>query len=123
MTSTVAPIGWFEIAGSDPAKSEIFYSSLFNWSFADGPTGPAYRIVDAGEGISGGLTTAQAGLPSTYAIFSVVVPDVAAVCEQVVELGGTVLVGPEALADTGLVFANLQDPDGNHFGVFCPPAE
>lgn len=122
MTNTVAPIGWFEIAGSDPAKSEAFYSSLFNWSFTDGPTGPAYRIVDAGNGIAGGVTTAQAGLPSTYAIFSVMVADVAATCAQIAELGGTVLVGPETMADTGLVFANVQDPDGNHFGLFCPPA-
>lgn len=123
MTNTVAPIGWFEIAGSDLAKSEAFYSSLFNWSFTDGPAGPAYRMVDAGEGaIGGGLTTAQAGLPSNYAIFNVVVPDVAAACEQIVQLGGTVLVGPETIADVGLVFANVQDPDGNHFGVFCPPA-
>ena len=121
-TATAAPIGWFEIAGSDPAKTEAFYGSLFNWSFSDGPTGPAYRIVDAGDGIQGGVTGSQAGLPPAYAIFSVVVPDVAAVCEQVKELGGKVLVGPEEVDGTGLIFANLEDPDGNHVGVFCPPA-
>jgi len=120
--NTVAPIGWFEIAGSDPAKTETFYSGLFNWSFTDGPTGPAYRVVDAGEGISGGVTTAPPGLPATYAIFSVMVPDVAATCDQIVELGGRVLVGPEKMDETGLVFANAVDLDGNHFGIFSPPA-
>ncbi len=50
------------------------------------------------------------------------VPDVAAACEAVKAKGGSVLVGPETMADTGLVFANLTDPDGNHFGVFTPPA-
>lgn len=123
MTATAAPIGWFEIAGSDPVKTEAFYGELFNWSFSDSPVGPAYRIADAGEGIAGGVTTAQAGLPTTYAIFSVVVPDVAATCNKLEELGGKVLVGPETLADTGLVFANVEDPDGNHFGIFCPPAQ
>ena len=120
MTTTAAPVGWFEIAGSDPAKTEAFYSELFNWTFSDGPTGPAYRIAAAGEGIPGRVTTAQAGLPETYAIFSVIVPDVAATCARIEQLGGKVLVG--LMVETGLVFANVEDPDGNHFGVFTPPA-
>ena len=122
MSATAAPIGWFEIAASDPAKTEAFFSDVFGWSYSDGPTGPVYRIVDAGDGINGGITSAQAGLPDTYAIFSVVVPDVAATCERIQQLGGRVLVGPETMEDTGLVFANVTDPDGNHFGLFCPPA-
>ena len=121
MTTSAAPIGWFEIAGSDPAKTEAFYSEVFNWSFADGPTGPAYRIATAGDGIPGGVTTAQAGLPDTYAVFSIVVGDVAATCARIEELGGQVLVGPETMEETGLTFANVTDPDGNHFGIFCPP--
>ena len=121
MSTSPAPIGWFEIAASDTAKAESFYGDIFGWSFDDGPTGPVYRITEAGGGVSGGVTTAQAGLPSTYAIFSVIVPDVAASCERIAELGGRVLVGPEVMGETGLVFANVEDPDGNHFGVFTPP--
>ena len=120
MSSTACPVGWFEITGSDQAKTEGFYGDLFGWSFGDGPTGPSYRIADAGEGPSGGVTAAQAGLPSNYAIFSIVVPDVAAMCAQIAERGGKVLLGPETMGETGLVFANVEDPDGNHFGVFCP---
>ena len=78
-------------------------------------------MVDAGEGISGGVTTAPAGTPANYAIFSIAVPDVAATCQHITDLGGKVLVGPETVADTGLTFANVEDPDGNHFGVFSPP--
>lgn len=48
------------------------------------------------------------------------VPDVAATCEKVAEMGGKVLLGPETVPDIGLTF--VEDPDGNHFGVFCPPA-
>ena len=121
MSNTVCPIGWFEIAGSDQHTTEAFYSDLFGWSFSDGPTGPSYRIADAGDGIQGGVTTAQAGLPSTYAIFSVVVPDVSATCERITDLGGRVLLGPVTMDETGLVFANVEDLDGNHFGIFCPP--
>lgn len=122
MTATVSPVGWFEIAGSDIEKTEEFYAEVFGWSFNDGPTGPAYRLAAAGDGIPGGVTTAQAGLPDTYAIFSIVVADVAGTCARIEQLGGKVLVGPETLGETGLVFANVEDPDGNHFGIFCPPA-
>ena len=125
MSTTKNPVGWFEIAASDIAKAEDFYGHLFGWTFADGPAPAAggYRMVDAGEGIAGGITTADGGLPERYAIFSIIVPDVAATCERVQERGGRVLVGPvEAPGTGGLVFANLEAPDGNHFGVFCPPA-
>jgi predicted enzyme related to lactoylglutathione lyase len=51
------------------------------------------------------------------------VPDVAESCRQVTELGGKVLLGPESIPDSALTFANLEDPNGNIIGVFCPPTE
>ena len=122
MTKTMAPIGWFEIAGPDPAKTESFYSTLFGWTFTDGPSGPDYRMADTGSPIGGGITKAPPGAPDSYAIFGVIVPDVADTCAQISELGGRVLVGPQTVADTGLVFANVEDADGNHFALICPPA-
>lgn len=121
-TTTPAPVTWFEIAGSDTAKIEAFYGELFGWSFGDGPTGPSYRMAAAGDGAGGGVTVAQAGLPESYAIFFVQVEDVAATCDQLRQLGGEVLVGPEAIPEMGLTFANVKDPSGNHFGLFTPPA-
>jgi predicted enzyme related to lactoylglutathione lyase len=122
MTTTVSPVAWFEIGATDTAKAEAFYGSLFGWEFSDGPTGPVYRMAEAGEGPCGGITTAEKGLPASYAIFSVQVPDVAATCERLAELGGRVLVGPAEVPGVGLVYANVEDPDGNHFGLFTPPA-
>jgi len=123
MTTQVHPIGWFEIAGADRAKTESFYSSLFNWSFSDSPMGPEYRFADAGDGVPGAVATAAPGMPTSYAMFSVMVPDVAESCRMVTELGGRVLLGPESIPGSGLTFANLEDIDGNIIGVFCPPAE
>ena len=79
-------------------------------------------MADTGSPIPGGVTKAPPGAPETYAIFSLIVADVAATCSHITELGGAVLVGPQTVGDTGLVFANVQDPDGNHFGLLCPPA-
>ncbi len=122
MTTTAAPIGWFEIATTDPATTEAFYADVLGWSYNDDAAAPGYRIVDAGDGINGGITAAQAGLPPSYAIFSVQVADVAATCRQIEERGGKVLVGPETIEQNGLSFANVTDPEGNHFGLFSPPA-
>ena len=119
--ATVSPIAWFEIGAVDTAKSESFYSDLFGWEFADGPMGPVYRMTEGGDGPGGGVTSAEAGLPSSYAIFSIMVPDVAATCTRISELGGKVLVGPAEVPDAGLVYANVEDPEGNHFGFFTPP--
>lgn len=125
MQATIAnPIGWFEIAADDVAAAEQFYGNVFGWSFGDSPMGDEYRIAAAGDGPSGGITKAPEGLPERYAIFSIVVPDVAAACAKVAEHGGKVLIGPVVVpGGGGLTFANLQDPEGNHFGVFTPPAE
>lgn len=84
------------------------------------PTGGC-RLVGAGAGPAGGITTAADELPADYVIFSVVVGDVEATCKQITELGGSVMVGPASTPD-GLRFANVADPKGNHFGIFTPPA-
>ena len=64
---------------------------------------------------SGGIFDTGGEFPN-HAIFMVAVQDVAAVCAQVERLGGKVLVPPTTSKD-GLVFADLHDPAGNHFGV------
>jgi predicted enzyme related to lactoylglutathione lyase len=48
------------------------------------------------------------------------VPDVAAACVRVVELGGTVVM-PKQSTPFGLDFAYVADPDGSTFGVWTPP--
>ena len=49
-------------------------------------------------------------------------PDVAGACERAVAAGGSVLNTPMTTA-TGLTFADILDPAGNHIGIFAPPAE
>ncbi len=122
MTAQAHPIGWFEIAGEDRTKTEEFYSAAFNWTFSDSPMGAEYRFADAGDGVPGAVATAAPGMPTSYAMFSIMVPDVAESCRLVTELGGKVLLGPESIPGSGLTFANLQDPNGNIIGVFTPPA-
>ncbi|MEU4427379.1 VOC family protein [Actinoplanes sp. NPDC024001] len=115
-------IGWFEIGSAHPDQAQEFYGRLFGWRFAAGTSaGFDYRDISTGAGhpVSGGLLNTGGQVPG-YAIFVILVDDVAATCERVVELGGRVDLGP-LTTETGLAAAYLSDPDGNRFGVFTPP--
>lgn len=123
-TTAGAPVGWFEIGTGDPDGARRFYGEAFGWTFdVDGP----YSIITTGDGhpLQGGIQDTRIGLPegtpTTYAVPCVLVPDTAAACERVEALGGKVLV-PATTVPTGLAYAHVADPDGNHFGLFTPPA-
>ena len=53
---TGEPVDWFEVLGSDAARTQRFYSELFGWTVADSGN-PGYGMADtgAGRGIQGGL--------------------------------------------------------------------
>jgi predicted enzyme related to lactoylglutathione lyase len=56
-----------------------------------------------------------------YAIFYVLVQDVAATVERGRELGAKILMEPVS-DSAGFTFARLEDTAGNHFGVFSVAA-
>ena len=115
-------VAWFQVGTTDAEQAKQFYSDLFGWRYALDPNSEGkYHLVSypGADTPSGGIFDTGGEFPD-HAIFMVVVPDVAAVCAQVERLGGKVLV-PPATSKDGLVFADLHDPAGNHFGVFTPP--
>jgi predicted enzyme related to lactoylglutathione lyase len=121
--TTSNPIGWFEIGTDDPDTAVAFYGDVFGWSFMqDGP----YTVITTGKDhpLQGGIQDTKAplpaGTPSSYAIPYVQVEDVAAMCASVESHGGKVMV-PATDFPTGLIYAHVTDPAGNHFGLFCPP--
>ncbi|MEH1011669.1 VOC family protein [Micromonospora sp. CPCC 206060] len=122
MTNAVT---WFEIGTDQPEAAERFYAELFGWTFGTEPGAagdPAYRTTDTGvEGSIGGGIRDSGGAYPGYAIFYVQVADVADACRRAEAAGGKVLV-PAKSAASGLTFAHLLDPTGNHIGVYAPPA-
>lgn len=122
-TTNSNPVGWFEIATDDPEGARRFYGEAFGWTFdVQGP----YSIITTGPGepLQGGIQDTGVplpnGTPSSYATPCVRVADVAAACAKVEELGGKVMV-PAVEIPTGLVYAHITDPAGNHISVFTPP--
>jgi predicted enzyme related to lactoylglutathione lyase len=119
---THGTIGWIQVDTADPDGAERFYGELFDWTFTPDPTDDThtYRLISragADEPLGGIFDTR--GKSPDRAVFLAVVTDVAATVEQVERLGGTV-VTPPTKTQNGLVFADLRDPAGNHFGVFTP---
>ena len=111
-------VAWFEIGTDDPAAAERFYGDVFGWKAVQDESAspdPAYRVIDTG-GSRGGLATGA----GDYAIFTVLVEDVAAACERAEAAGGKVQ-RPPVVNPVGVTFAHLLDPAGNHFSVFTPP--
>jgi predicted enzyme related to lactoylglutathione lyase len=121
------PATWFEVMGSDPARTQQFYADLFGWTVDR--SFPAYAAVDtgAGRGIMGGL---GGGTQARWATVYAKVGDVAQVLSRASELGGSPVTDPSVPALKSEARAALygsagtmktgafRDPAGNIFGVF-----
>lgn len=115
-------VDWFQIDTDTPEDTQRFYGELLNWTFAPDPgSAEDYRLVmqEGAEGPQGGVFNTEGNSPNR-AIFFVTVTDVAAAAKQAETLGGKVVTAPKTTLN-GLTFASLQDPSGNHFGVYSPP--
>jgi predicted enzyme related to lactoylglutathione lyase len=111
-----APVDWFEVLGSDAARTQAFYTELFGWKLNDSGF-PGYRLVDTdagGRGIQGGL---GAGGDSRWATVYANVADIDAALARAERLGATRLYGPDAVDDHTRTAA-IRDPAGNVFGVY-----
>lgn len=108
------PVDWFEVLGTDAARSQRFYAEIFGWQVR--PAGRGYCMVDTGtrRGIQGGIGGAA---PGPWVTVYANVPDVAATLDRAAELGGSPVHGPSS-ADGQLYTGALRDPAGNILGVY-----
>jgi len=116
-------IAWFEIGTDDPAGAEKFYGDVFGWTTnRDGGDLPEFLMFTAGDGPGlhqGGLFNIGRAKPG-YAVFGVLVEDVAETCRRVKAAGGSIQEDPQ-VTPAGITFAHLLDPKGNRFEVFSRP--
>lgn len=118
-------VGWFEFGTDQADEVKKFYGELFDWSFTlntnlEGVT--YWEVATPGsEQASGGIFESGGRFPN-YAIFYVLVQDVAETIERAKGLGGEVLMEPVTDA-AGITFGRLRDTAGNHVGVFSPPSQ
>jgi predicted enzyme related to lactoylglutathione lyase len=113
MTGGGAPVTWFEIAGTDAAKTQDFYRKLFDWEInADNPMqyGETPHI---GNGIGGGIF---GGMGDPRVTIYVEVPDLEETLATCGELGGTTVMEPDQVPG-GPKIAMLTDVGGNVIGL------
>ncbi len=124
-----APVEWFEILGSDPARTQRFYADLFGWTI-DTSGFPDYAPVEtgAGRGIQGSI---GGGVDSRWAIVYAGVADIEQTLNRAGKLGGSHIWDPsvsalKTAARTALYGSAddiktgaIRDPAGNIFGL-CP---
>ena len=109
------PVVHFEIGCRDKAKTQAFYSQLFDWDITQ--AGPAANINTGAGGINGHITS-LGHEPHNYVTVYVQVDDLQAYLDKATALGGKTLVKPVSIP-TGK-FAWLADPDGNIVGLLQP---
>jgi predicted enzyme related to lactoylglutathione lyase len=118
-------VAWFEFGTDQPEKVKEFYGELFDWKYVLNTNTPGvtyHSVMTPGAPQpTGGVWESEGDFPD-YAIFYVLVQDVAATVESGQELGAKVLMEPVS-DSAGFTFARLEDTAGNHFGVFSVPAQ
>ena len=129
------PVDWFEVMGSDAARTQQFYADLFGWTVDSGF--PGYATVDTGtgRGIQGGL---GGGEEARWATIYASVADIGQTLSRAEKLGGSRIFDPglSALksAARAAIYADdpgddemetgvFRDPAGNVFGVYHHAAE
>ncbi|TDC88455.1 VOC family protein [Actinomadura sp. 7K507] len=113
-------VAWFQVGTDAPEEARRFYGDLFGWRFD--PDGDGYDLVSyPGSDVPAGGVSHEPDASGNHAMFMVLVGDVDAVCAETEKRGGKVAL-PTVTTGDGLKFAYLDDPAGNRFGVFKPPA-
>ena len=110
-------VQYFEVLGKDGNALRSFYSELFGWTIntVDGPMD--YGMVEAGDGIPGGIGAAQES--DGHVTVYVAVDDIDAALAKAESLGGKTVVPPMDVPN-GPRIALFHDPEGHTIGLFVP---
>lgn len=115
-----------ELATTDTAKAQMFYSALFGWRFEaeDTQGGPPYWTIrhdGARSGLNGGMRElapeqVEGGIPPHWMPYFTA-EEMESALERVKELGGGSQFGPIAVGPESR-FAVASDPQGGFFALF-----
>ncbi|MCL4879224.1 MAG: VOC family protein [Anaerolineae bacterium] len=112
---------WADCGSTDPAKSKAFYTALMGWTAEDMPLGENMfytMFKQDGLNVAGLGPLMVEGMPSVWSSY-VSVDNVDAISTKVKELGGTVMMEPMDVFDSGRMMM-LQDPTGAVLGAWQP---
>ncbi|MFC9611249.1 VOC family protein [Streptomyces sp. NPDC056938] len=114
---------WADLSTPDTDAARLFYQGLLGWrsEVVSDPQSEAYGLFRSGDELVAGIgPTRSPKEPSAWLPYYQSA-GVDAVIARVKGNGGTVVKGPETIAEDG-VFAVCQDPSGAAFGLWQPIA-
>ena len=110
---------WYELATNDTETAKAFYSMVLGWTWADsGMPGMTYLLAKADAAMVAGLFPADPAMPQGWTHY-IAVDDADALVEKATALGGSIVVHPTDIPNTGR-FAMLIDPQGASFAILQP---
>ena len=111
---------WVDVTSPELDRTISFYSELFGWEADQDPRPRGGRLHDVHEGRASrspaGSPPQQEGMPSHWTTY-LASDDVDATAGKVREAGGTVLMDPFDVFDSGRMTV-AQDPTGAVFGIW-----
>lgn len=113
-------ICYLEIPTIDIARSVTFYERVFGWQTRKRGDG-ATAFDDAVGEVSGSWVTGRPPSPTPGLLLYVMVDDVPATMDSVVEHGGRIV--QQLGADAPEITARFADPDGNVLGLYQEPTQ
>lgn len=105
-----------DIPVADTDRAKTFYQTLFGWQIAEVPGFEGYPMWQAPNKISGGglaPRSADFTQPRSY----VEVDSIDEALARAEAHGGKVLMSRQPISETSW-WAVLEDPDGNHIGLY-----
>lgn len=120
---TEGEVCWTDLQTSDIAAAKDFYAAVFGWRYEDLPTpdGRSYAQAFLGKDLVTVIAPqnpqqAAAAVPGQWNVYFAAA-DAAGLAESLVDAGGTLEFGPEAVADTG-VMVFFAPPGGGTTGAW-----
>lgn len=110
------PIVHIEISAKDLGAASKFYADLFGWKIEPMPE-MNYATFEAEGGPGGGFNPVSDENPAGTVLVYVGTEDILASLDQVVKLGGKLVVPKTEIPGMGW-FAIFSDPTGNNIGLF-----
>lgn len=115
---------WTEIPVSDMARGMDFYSAVFKLEMMMDETGPnpvAMFGPDDKMGVAGHLYPGKPATDGSGPTIHLLCPDTLDATADRIKANGGEVLSPVITIPPGSFFY-AQDPDGNSFGAFLPPA-
>lgn len=111
---------WYELASSDTAAAQQFYTAVLGWSWTNSNTpGMEYLMASTATGMVAGMMKVESPEQPVAWSFYTAVDDCDATAAKAQSLGAKLIVPPADIPGTGR-FAVLIDPQGAGFAILQP---